>query len=493
MTTTPLSAPSLDEVLAALPTGLRIGGRVRDAQDRSTLPVENPATAQVIAHVADAGLPDALEAVDIAGSTQRDWSRTPPRVRADILLQASRLLFERRETFATIMTAEMGKPLAEARGEVGYAAELLRWLSEQAAHIRGTFGTTADGGTQMLVSRRAVGPCLLITPWNFPLAMGARKIGPAIAAGCTMVFKPAPQTPLTSLALADLLTEAGLPDGVLSVLTTSRAEVITDPMIDTQVLRKLSFTGSTEVGRLLIAATSRTVMRTSMELGGNAPFLVFEDADVDVAVDAAMAAKMRNMGEACTAANRFLVHESVAEEFTTSLTARMTELTVGDGTDPRTDVGPLIDRASLEKVERLCDDAVARGATVAGTGTTPGSPGYFYAPRVLTGVSPDSDIQRTEIFGPVAAIATFTEEDEALRAANATEWGLVGYVMTESLHRALRVRDALEVGMVGINTGLVSNPSAPFGGVKQSGLGREAGDVGIDEYLEHQYAAIPIR
>lgn len=486
-------APNLDEVLAKLPTGLRIGGRVRDSEDGSTLAVENPATAQVIARVANAGLPDALAAVEAAGSTQCEWAATPPRVRADILLQASQLLLARREVFAVIITAEMGKPLAEARVEVGYAAELLRWFSEQAAHISGTFGTTADGGTQMLVSRRAVGPCLLITPWNFPLAMGARKIGPAIAAGCTMVFKPAPQTPLTSLALADLLVEAGLPGGVLSVLTTSRAELITDPMIDTGVLRKLSFTGSTEVGRLLIAATARTVMRTSMELGGNAPFLVFEDADLEVAVDAAMAAKMRNMGEACTAANRFLVHESVAEEFTTSLTARMTELTVGDGTDPRTDVGPLIDRASLENVERLCNDAVSRGATVAGIGSTPDLPGYFYAPRVLTGVSPDSDIQRTEIFGPIAAITTFTDEDEALRVANATEWGLVGYVMTESLHRALRVRNALEVGMVGINTGLVSNPSAPFGGVKQSGVGREAGDIGIDEYLEHQYAAIPVR
>lgn len=486
-------ASTLKAVLAKLPTGLRIGSSARDASDGATLPVENPATTQVLARVADATVDDALAAVALGVSTQDGWGRTAARERSDILLRASQMLLERADQFATLMTAEMGKPLAEASGEVAYAAELLRWFSEQAAHISGTVGTTADGRTQMLVSRRPVGPCLLITPWNFPLAMGARKVGPAVAAGCTMVFKPAPQTPLTSLAFADLLTEAGLPDGVLSVLTTSRAEQIVDPMIDTAHLRKLSFTGSTEVGRLLIAATSRTVMRTSMELGGNAPFIVFEDADLDVAVDAAMAAKMRNMGEACTAANRILVQRAVAEDFTTALAARMEALQVGNGMDPGVDVGPLIDRPSLDKVENLCADAVAQGARIVGSGKVPGGPGYFCAPRVLTDVRPDSEIQRVEIFGPIAAVTTFDDEAEALHMANATEWGLVGYVMTEGLHRALRVRDALEVGMVGINTGIVSNPSAPFGGIKQSGLGREAGAVGIEEYLEYQYAAIPIR
>jgi succinate-semialdehyde dehydrogenase/glutarate-semialdehyde dehydrogenase len=484
---------TLESMLSKLPTGMRIGATVRDASDGATLPVENPATTQVLARVADATAEDALAAVDLSMATQDGWARTPARERSDILLRASQMLLDRADQFAVLMTAEMGKPVPEALGEVAYAAELLRWFSEQAAHISGTVGTTADGRTQMLVSRRPVGPCLLITPWNFPLAMGARKVGPAVAAGCTMVFKPAPQTPLTSLAFADLLTEAGLPHGVLSVLTTSRAEQIVDPMIDTAQLRKLSFTGSTEVGRLLIAATARTVMRTSMELGGNAPFIVFDDADLDVAVDAAMSAKMRNMGEACTAANRILVHASAAQDFTSALAARMEALHVGDGMDAGVDVGPLIDRPSLDKVEHLCRDALARGARIVGEGQVPDGGGYFCAPRVLTDVRPDSDIQRVEIFGPVAAVTTFVDEDEALRLANATEWGLVGYVMTESLHRALRVRDALEVGMVGINTGIVSNPAAPFGGIKQSGLGREAGAVGIDEYLEHQYAAIPIR
>jgi len=493
MTTTATDFPTLDEVLHAIPTGLRIGSSVREAGDRATLPVENPATARTITDVADASLSDALTAVDCAATSQAAWASTSPRQRSDILHTAATLLQQRSHWFATVMTAEMGKPLAESRGEVAYAGELLRWFSEQAAHIEGSTGVTADGNTRMLVSCRPVGPCLLITPWNFPLAMGARKIGPAIAAGCTIVFKPAPQTPLTSLALADLLTEAGLPDGVLSVIPTSRAGVITSPMIETGVLRKLSFTGSTAVGRLLLATCAQTVMRTSMELGGNAPFLVFEDANLETAVESAMAAKMRNMGEACTAANRFLVHESVADDFTAELTARMTSLTVGDGAEPGTDVGPLIDRAALKKVESLCDDAVVRGAQIAGSGTIPDLGGYFCAPRVITHVAQESDIERAEIFGPVAAISTFRDEDTAIRMANATEWGLSGYVITESLHRALRVGDALEVGMVGVNTGIVSNPSAPFGGIKQSGLGREAGAVGIDEYLEHQYLAIPRR
>ncbi len=488
-----MTANASPDLLAGVPLGLLVGGHERASHDGRTFAVENPATATPLAEVADADADDALAAVEAAAAAQASWATTAPRQRADVLRVAADLLLEQRERFARLMTAEMGKPLAEARGEVDYAAELVRWFSEQTAHISGGHGVTADGGMQMLVSKRPVGPCLLVTPWNFPLAMGARKIGPAIAAGCTMVFKPAPQTPLTSLAFAALLADAGLPPGVLNVVTTSRAERITDPMIDTGVLRKLSFTGSTEVGRMLLATAARTVMRVSMELGGNAPFLVFEDADLDVAVDAAVAAKMRNMGQACTAANRFLVQQPVAEEFTHRLADRMTALRVGDGMDPNTEVGPLIDRTSVEKVERLAANAVSLGARVVGSGTVPDGAGHFCAPRVLTNVNADTAIARSEIFGPLAAISTFVDEAEAVATANATEWGLVGYVMTESLHRALRVRDSLEVGMVGINTGIASNPSAPFGGVKQSGVGREAGEVGIEEYLELQYAAIPVR
>jgi succinate-semialdehyde dehydrogenase/glutarate-semialdehyde dehydrogenase len=484
---------ALSNVLSSIPTGLLIGGAERAAGDGSTMSVENPATGAPLLEIADAGLPDGLAAVNAAVAAQQSWAATSPRRRADILRRAADLLLARSEDFALVMTAEMGKPLAEARGEVGYAAEILRWFSEQAAHITGSYGLTADGATRMLVSRRPVGPCLLITPWNFPLAMGARKIAPAIATGCTMVFKPAPQTPLTSLALARLLVEAGLPDGVLNVVTTTRAEVITQPMIGTGALRKLSFTGSTEVGRILLGYAADTVMRTSMELGGNAPLIVFDDADLDVAVDAAFAAKMRNMGEACTAANRMFVHDAIAAEFTEALTARMTKLVVGDGMDPATQVGPLIDQASLNKVDRLVEDAVQHGAAIVGRGSVPGGAGYFCAPTVLSDVPRRSLLSRTEVFGPVAAISTFTDEASVIAAANDTEWGLVGYVVTENLDRALRVSDALEVGMVGINTGVVSNPSAPFGGVKQSGLGREGGAVGIEEYLEFRYTAIPVR
>ena len=402
-------------------------------------------------------------------------------------------MIERTEQLALLMTLEMGKPLPEARGEVAYAAEFFRWFAEEAVRVDGGYAHRPDGAARNLQVKQPVGPSLLIIPWNFPLAMGARKLGPAIAAGCVSILKPAPQTPLCSLALAQILAEAGLPEGVLSVVPTSRAADIVPLMLDSGVIRKLSFTGSTEVGKLLLAQAARGVLRTSMELGGNAPFLVLEDADLDRAVDAAFHAKMRNMGEACTAANRFFVHAAVAEEFAARLAERMGALTVGDGTKDGVDVGPLIDEPSRQKVRTLVDDAVERGASVLVGGGSPDRPGYFVEPTVLTNTDPQSALAATEIFGPVAAIQTFTDLDDAIGRANATDWGLVGYVATQDIDNALNVAERLDVGMVGINTGVVSTPSAPFGGVKQSGLGREGGRIGIDEFLETKYISIPVR
>ncbi|MEU3852925.1 NAD-dependent succinate-semialdehyde dehydrogenase [Streptomyces sp. NPDC029554] len=472
---------------------LFIGGAWADAAHGATLPVDDPATGEVIAHVADAGPEDARLAEEAAVSAQPGWARTAPRARSEILRRAYELILERTDELARLMTSEMGKPLAEARGEAAYAAEFLRWFSEEAVRIDGGLGLLPDGRTRMLLSRRPVGPSLLITPWNFPLAMATRKIGPAVAAGCTTILKPAPQTPLSALALAGILHEAGLPDGVLNVVPTSRAQAVCEPLLRGGRIRKLSFTGSTAVGRLLLAQCAGTVVRTSMELGGNAPFIVFEDADLDAAVDGAMVAKMRNMGEACTAANRFFVHRSVAGAFGRRLAARMAALEVGPGTRDGVDVGPLIDAAGRAKVEELVADAVERGARVLTGGRTPGGPGCFYPPTVLADVAPGSRLLETEIFGPVAAILTFDDEDEVLDRANDTPWGLVGYVFTQGLDRGLRVSEGLEVGMVGLNTGLVSDPAAPFGGVKQSGLGREGGRAGIEEFLEYQYVAVPVR
>ncbi|GAB2961194.1 NAD-dependent succinate-semialdehyde dehydrogenase [Saccharothrix stipae] len=475
-----------------VPRQLFIDGAWLDAADRATMPVHDPATGEVICHVADAGPKDALLAEDAAVRVQEEWAATAPRARGEILRRAYEIIVSRTDELAALMTAEMGKPLAEARGEVAYAAEFFRWFAEEAVRIDGGFGTLPDGRNRMLLMRRPVGPSLLITPWNFPLAMGTRKIGPAVAAGCTMVLKPAPQTPLSSLALAGILREAGLPDGVLNVVTTSKAGDVVAPMLRGGRIRKLSFTGSTQVGRLLLAQCADTVVRASMELGGNAPFIVFEDADLDVAVSGAMTAKMRNMGEACTAANRFFVHRSVADRFARGLAERMGALVVGPGDRPGVDVGPLIDEAGRAKVRDLVADAVRRGAEVLVGGATPDGPGSFYPPTVLTGVDPDSRLMSTEIFGPVAAILTFDDEDEVVRRANDTPWGLVGYVFTRELDRALRVSERLEVGMVGLNTGMVSNPAAPFGGVKQSGLGREGGRFGIEEFLEYKYVAVPV-
>jgi succinate-semialdehyde dehydrogenase/glutarate-semialdehyde dehydrogenase len=470
---------------------LYIQGAWQEAADAATFTVENPATKQVIAEVADGSAVDAGRAITAAGDAQDAWGRTSPRMRSEILRRAYELIVERTEDLAAIMTAEMGKPLQEARGEVAYAAEFFRWFSEEAVRVSGDYTTSPDGRHRLLVSRVPVGPCVLVTPWNFPLAMGTRKIGPAIAAGCTMVFKPAAQTPLSSLALVGILEEAGLPEGVLNVVTTTDPSAVVSTWMKSGIARKISFTGSTAVGKVLLAQAAESVMRTSMELGGNAPFIVCEDADIDAAVDGAIVAKLRNMGEACTAANRFLVHRSIASEFSARLAQKMEALPVGDGFADDTRIGPLIDAAGLGKVQQLVDDAVSKGARAVTGGAVQAGAGYFYPPTVLTDVSADSQLMSTEIFGPVAPVIPFDDDEDAVAIANDTEWGLVGYLFTRDLDRAFRLSDRLEVGMVGLNAGLVSNPAAPFGGVKQSGLGREGGRIGIDEFLEYKYLSVP--
>jgi succinate-semialdehyde dehydrogenase / glutarate-semialdehyde dehydrogenase len=477
-------------LLARVPTGLFIDGKWRDSSDGRTLEVEDPSTGETLASVADATVADGTAALAAAVGAQADWAATAPRERGEILRRAYVAITARAEEFALLMTLEMGKPLAEARGEVTYGAEFFRWFSEEAVRISGRWATAPNGATRLVTMKQPVGPTLMITPWNFPLAMGTRKIGPALAAGCTMVVKPAKQTPLSMLALVELLTDCGVPAGVVNVITTSRTGEVMEPIIRDPRLRKLTFTGSTPVGRRLVEQSAQQLLRVSMELGGNAPFLVFEDADVDAAVDGAMLAKMRNIGEACTAANRFLVHESVAEEFSSKFAARMAAMSVGRGTQDGVTVGPLIDATAQASVAALVDDATARGAKVVCGGTTVGDQGYFYAPTLLTGVTADALLMREEIFGPVAPIATFATEAEAIARANDTEYGLVAYVFTRDLSRTLRVSEALEFGMVGINQGIVSNPAAPFGGVKHSGFGREGGFEGIEEYLEVKYVGI---
>ena len=485
-----ISSSLEQEVVDKVAKGLFVGGEWREASGGGTLPVEDPATGEALCEVADATPQDAMTALDAAVAAQDDWAATPPRERGEILRRAYDAVVARADELALLMTLEMGKPVAESSAEVLYAADFLRWFSEEAVRIEGRWATAPNGGMRMLTMRQPVGPCLLITPWNFPLAMGTRKIGPAVAAGCTMVVKPAKQTPLSMLALAQILDEAGLPGGVLNVFTARSASATTGPLIDDPRLRKLCFTGSTAVGRELMGQAARHVLRVSMELGGNAPFLVFEDADLDAAVDGAMIAKMRNIGEACTAANRFHVHTSVADAFTEELAARMGALKVGRGTEEGVQVGPLIDDDQRGKVTGLVEDALGRGAAAVIGGRALDGRGHFYAPTVLAGVPADATLLREEIFGPVAPIATFADEDEAIAAANRTEYGLVAYVYTRDLDRAIRVIERLETGMVGLNQGLVSNAAAPFGGVKQSGFGREGGAEGIDEYLSIKYAAI---
>jgi succinate-semialdehyde dehydrogenase / glutarate-semialdehyde dehydrogenase len=479
------------DLLSPAQRGLFIGGTWREANSGATFSVRDPADGSVITDVANGDVSDAVDALDAACAAQDDWARTPPRERGEILRRAFELITQRADDFAELMSLEMGKTVKEAKGEVTYGAEFFRWFSEEAVRIHGRWMQAPAGGSRLLTIKKPVGPCLFITPWNFPLAMGTRKIGPAIAAGCTMVVKPAELTPLTMLALAATLEEVGLPAGVLNIVTTHDSKSLSKALMADDRLRKVSFTGSTPVGKVLIRQSADELQRVSMELGGNAPFIVFADADVDAAVDGAMIAKMRNMGEACTAANRFLVHADVAEEFGEKLGARMGDLVVGRGQDEGVDVGPLIDQNAVESVTQLVTDAVHGGARVLTGGKAADGPGYFYPPTVLVDVPADAEIVRQEIFGPVAPITTFTDEAEAVRQANDTEYGLASYVYTRDLARTIRVAESLQFGLIGINSGLLSNPAAPFGGVKASGFGREGSFEGIEEYLDTTYVALP--
>jgi len=480
------------ELVGKVPTGVFVGGEWREASGGARFAVEDPATQQPLTEVADGQPEDATAALDAAVAAQDGWAATPPRERGEILRRAFELMTERVDDLALVMTMEMGKSLAESKGEITYGAEFFRWFSEQAVRIEGRFSRAPATAERLLTMKQPVGPCLLITPWNFPLAMGTRKIGPAIAAGCTMVLKPAQLTPLTMLSLADILREAGLPEGVLNVVPSKSAGKTVGPLMADRRLRKVSFTGSTEVGRMLMKQGADNLLRLSMELGGNAPFLVFADADLDAAVEGAAIAKMRNNGESCVAANRFHVEAPVAEEFSHRLAERLAGMKVGHGAEDGVQVGPLVDENQRGIVEELVGDAVDRGAKALTGGSKPDGAGYFYSPTVLSDVADDARILTEEVFGPVAPITTFDGEAEALRRANATEFGLVAYVFTNDLRRALRVVEGLEVGMVGLNRGLVSNAAAPFGGVKQSGFGREGGVEGVEEYLSTKYVAIDL-
>ena len=482
----------VQSIIDKVNTGLFIDGQWRDAETGDTIDVINPATGKVIAKVADGSEKDAQDAIEAAGRAQKSWAATPPRERGEILRRAFELLMERQDEIGAVMTAEMGKSLTEAKGEVAYGAEFFRWFSEEAVRIGGDYMKSTDGKNRLMISKEPVGPCILVTPWNFPLAMGTRKIGPALAAGCTVVLKPAQLTPLTSFMLMEVLIEAGVPAGVVNVVTSSSARRVVTPWMESGIARKISFTGSTDVGKNLLKQAADNVLKTSMELGGNAPFIVCEDADLDKAVEGAMQAKMRNIGEACTAANRLIVHSSVADEFAKRMAERMSALKVGNGLEDGVDIGPLVEEKALDKVAELVDEAVSAGAHVVTGGKRVEGDGFFYEPTVLTNIPADVAINREEIFGPVAPIYTFDSEDEAIEMANATEFGLSSYLYTENLEKALRLSEQIEAGMVGLNTGLVSNPAAPFGGVKESGLGREGSQFGIDEYLEIKYVATPV-
>ncbi|MBA2255608.1 MAG: NAD-dependent succinate-semialdehyde dehydrogenase [Thermoleophilaceae bacterium] len=483
-------ATSEQQVVDGVRKQLLIGGEWRDGTGGETLSVEDPATGESLCEVADATPDDAVAALAAAAGAQQEWAAHPPRERGEVLRRAFEAITERADELALLMTLEMGKTIKESKAEIAYASEFFRWFAEEAVRITGRYGVAPNGAGRLLTMKQPVGPCVLITPWNFPMAMGTRKIGPAIAAGCTMVMKPAKQTPLSMLALAEILAEAGLPGGVLNVVTSSSSGSVMGPLIEDQRARKLSFTGSTEVGRKLMEQASSQVLKVSMELGGNAPFIVFDDADVDDAVEGALIAKMRNIGEACTAANRFHVAGGVADEFAGKMAERLGAMKVGRGTEDGVDVGPLIDDDQRGKVADLVDDAVGKGAKALVGGRSVDGAGYFYEPTVLGDVPDDANLLREEIFGPVAPVATFGSEDEAVAAANDTEYGLVAYLYTSDFKRALRVCERLETGMVGLNQGMVSNPAAPFGGVKQSGFGREGGSEGIEEYLETKYVAM---
>jgi succinate-semialdehyde dehydrogenase / glutarate-semialdehyde dehydrogenase len=488
--TTAVQSDSERKVLEDVPRKLYIDGEWRDGAEGGVIAVEDPATGETLVEVADGTPGDADAALAAAASNQKEWQATPPRDRGEILRRAFELIVERKDELALLMTLEMGKTIKESEAEITYGAEFFRWFAEEAVRIEGRYATAPNGAGRLLVMKQPVGPCVLITPWNFPLAMGTRKIGPAIAAGCTMVIKPAKQTPLSMLALASILEEAGLPGGVLNLLTSSSSGSVMEPLIKDPRTRKLSFTGSTEVGRKLIEQSAEQILKVSMELGGNAPFLVFDDADVDAAVEGAVIAKMRNIGEACTAANRFHVADGVASEFTEKLASKLGAMKVGRGTEEGVEVGPLIDGDQRDKVSELVDDATSKGAKVLVGGSARDGAGYFFDPTVLGDVPPEANLLKEEIFGPVAPVASFESEEDAVAAANDTEYGLVAYVYTSDVKRALRVCEGLETGMVGLNQGMVSNPAAPFGGVKQSGFGREGGIEGIEEYLETKYVAV---
>ncbi len=484
-----ITASQEQQVVAQVPKQLYIAGEWRDGA-KGTFAVEDPSTGTALCEVADASADDAVSALDAAADAFPSFAAMAPRDRGEILRRAFELITARADELALLMTLEMGKSITESRAEIAYASEFFRWFSEEAVRVHGRYAVAANGAGRVLTMQQPVGPCLFITPWNFPLAMGTRKIGPAIAAGCTMIVKPAGQTPLSMLALAQILEEAGLPGGVLNLFTASSSSSTTAPLLADPRLRKLSFTGSTEVGRGLMAQASETLLRLSMELGGNAPFLVFDDADVDAAVQGAMVAKMRNVGEACTAANRFHVSGRIADEFASKLAEKMGALKLGRGVEDGVDVGPLIDDTQRSKVSELVTDAIGKGAQAVVGGTKVDGAGYFYNPTVLTGVPETAELLQEEIFGPVAPVFGFDDEDAAIAAANNTEYGLVAYVFTSDLKRALRVCERLQTGMIGLNQGMVSNAQAPFGGVKQSGFGREGGSEGIEEYLDTKYVAV---
>jgi succinate-semialdehyde dehydrogenase/glutarate-semialdehyde dehydrogenase len=473
-----------------LPLDLCIAGKAVPASDGGRFDVFDPATGEVLASVADGTVEDALSAVDAADRAAAGWAATAPRERSEILSRAFGLMRERSDELAHLISLENGKALADARGEVAYAAEFFRWYAEEAVRGSGSLMTAPSGANKILVLQQPVGICVLVTPWNFPAAMATRKIGPALAAGCTVVLKPASDTPLTALLMAKILQDAGVPEGVVNVLPARRSGAVVSAMLHDPRVRKLSFTGSTEVGRVLLREAADQVVNCSMELGGNAPFLVLDDADLDAAIDGAMVAKMRNAGEACTAANRFYVHADVADEFSRRLAERMAGLRVGPGTADDTEVGPLVNEESAAKVDELVRGAVEAGSRVVVGGSRPDRPGYYYEPTVLVDVPVTAGILAEEIFGPVAPIVTFTDDAEAIRMANDTEYGLVSYVYTRDLARGLRVSEALDSGMVGLNRGLVSDPAAPFGGTKQSGIGREGGHEGMLDYLESKYVAV---
>lgn len=487
-----MTSAAIAELLERIPTDLFIDGQFVESSTGERFDVVNPATGEVIASVASASADDAARAMDIAAATQEKWAFTAPRERSEILRRAFELATGKyRDDLALIMTLEMGKPLDQAHGEVTYGAEFLRWFAEEAARIRGDYFRVPEGTLQAVVVRRPVGPCLLITPWNFPLAMATRKAGPAFAAGNVAILKPSSDTPLTALFFAKILQEAGLPAGVLSVLPAKNTRTVTGPLIQDPRMRKVSFTGSTEVGKAILKEAASNVLRTSMELGGNAPFIVFEDADVDKAVDAAIATKLRNMGEACNAADHFFVHDDVFDAFVEKFSAAIRAKNVGDGTEEGVDVGPLVSERQLSSVKEMIERAVEAGATVTAGGSMLTRPGFFLEPTVLIDVKPDSEIMQEEIFGPVAPVVRFNDEEEIIQMINKDRVGLAGYFHTASMDRVMRLAERLEIGMLGVNSATISNASAPFGGMKWSGMGREGGKEGIEDYLQTVYVGMP--